>query len=118
MGDRALMQCHDGTEFGPVLYLHWAGHMAFDFARVLHERMSDGNRMNDLDYWSARLVQIAIGGEKGATGFGVSNAPRLLLEGDSHGDAGVVLIDVRDGSVRCFGGYLKAEDYKPAKVIL
>ena len=65
-------------------------------------------RTNDIPYASARLLQEAMGDHtEGSTGFGIENADLLLTREDSHGDAGVVLIDVaNDFRCVCLGGYL------------
>ena len=112
MGDRLLMQCHDNEtppNFGAVLYCHWSGSEAPAIVAALRERMA--TRPDDVNYATARLAQAAMGSDDGNTGFGINNAPRLLTADDSHGDAGIVLINVANAcSVTCFGGYLKAED--------
>ncbi len=33
-----------------------------------------------------------------------------MLESESHGDAGVVVVNVNDFSWKAFGGYLKTDD--------
>lgn len=109
MGDRVLFQCHRaGKEFGPVVYGHWAGSEAPEIVSRLAQRMQ--GRGGDVDYSSARLVQEVLAEcPDGNTGIGVWNAERLLTAEDSHGDAGVVLIDVDNGhAVQYLGGYLKA----------
>lgn len=110
MGDRVLMQCHDSDDFGPVVYGHWSGADAVEIVKRLRARMA--TRKDDLNYWSARLVQEAINSDAGATGFGVWNAKAKLVSDDSHGDAGCVLIDVRTGAVQVSGGYLTDGDFK------
>lgn len=111
MGDRVLMQCYSSKsgEFGPVVYCHWTGESAPNVLKRLRSRMKD--RPGDLAYSSARLVQEAIGEDEGALSFGTWNAEALLTEKDSHGDAGVILIDVDKGHhATCMGGYLKDAD--------
>ena len=110
MGDCVLMRCHNSNtgEFGPVIYCHWSGHRVPLIVRALVARVRD--KTNDLPHVSARLLQEAIDrtpGNAGATGFGIENADLLLTREDSHGDAGVVLIDVaNDFRCVCLGGYL------------
>jgi len=111
MGDRVVLQCYDGDEVGPAVYGHWSGVDALDAVERLRQRMA--TRGGDLNYWSARLVQELINGDKGNLGFGVWNADKRLTKADSHGDAGVILIDVRDGSIKIIDSYLKEE--KPRK---
>lgn len=107
MGDRVLMQCFSGARVGPVVYCHWSGHDTPAIVRRFAKRMS--NRDGDVSYATARLLQAAIGDDAGSTGFGVWNEVSLLTRGDTHGDAGVVLIDVSAAPFKfdCFGGYLK-----------
>jgi hypothetical protein len=106
MGDRVLFQVVRGSaEFGPVVYCHWSGERAPEIVRKLAERMED--RAGDLDYATARLLQECIAGNDGGNlSFGVSNAPARLTSEDSHGDAGVVLIDCDGFTCECLGGYL------------
>jgi len=116
MGDRILFQVvtSGGDAVGPVVYCHWSGDKAPEIVRALASRMAD--RPGDVAYATARLVQecIAVGDVDGATRFGVWNATfedglfcRLTAE-DTHGDAGVVLIDCADGfRCECLGGYLR-----------
>jgi hypothetical protein len=110
MGDRVLMQMRKGDEFGPVVYGHWAGDNALHIVAALKDLMGKSQHADDLDYCSARLVQCAIGGDKGTSGFGIWNATALLTEADSQGDAGCVLIDCDTFAVKCFGGYLKSPE--------
>ena len=105
MGDRVLFQMVRGAaEFGPVVYCHWSGYRAPESARKLSARMA--SRPGDLDYATARLVQECTANGDGALGFGVSNAAARLTAEDSHGDAGVVLIDCDSFKCECLGGYL------------
>lgn len=122
MGDRVLFQViHTGreapsvvTHFGPVIYCHWSGYYALDIVQRLAKRMKD--RQGDVDYATARLVQECIGDNSSgnphwygddALGYGVWNTDKVLTAEDSHGDAGVVLIDCSKGfKVQCLGGYL------------
>ena len=105
MGDRVLMQVVGSEEFGPVVYCHWAGSYTPQIVRRLAKRME--GRPDDVSYTTARLVQEAIGGDTDNLSFGVWNAKRVLTGADSHGDAGVVIIDCNDGfKCQCLGGYL------------
>ena len=108
MGNRVVMQCVDASgNFGPVVYGHWSGEDTPEIIRRFTRRMQ--GRDNDIEYATARLVQEMCNGADGNTGFGCWNADHILNEADSHGDAGVVLIDVSNGfSPTYFGGYLAA----------
>jgi len=117
MGARVLFQVLSKAQgaVGPVVYGHWSGYRAPEIVRGLASRME--NRPGDVDYATARLVQevIALGDVDGCQGVGVWNAPTLgggssevLTADDTHGDAGVVLIDCSDGfRCECLGGYLR-----------
>ena len=109
MGDRVLFQVvsrYQPEAFGPVVYCHWSGERAPQIVRALAERMVD--RPNDISYATARLVQECVGDSTSSTSFGVWNATHKLTADDSHGDAGVVLIDCADGfKCECLDGYLR-----------
>lgn len=109
MGDRVLFQViskANPAEFGPVIYGHWSGSDAPRIVRQLAARMAE--RPGDVTYAAARLVQECVARDGGALGFGVWNASRRLTADDSHGDAGVVLVDCADGfRCECLGGYLR-----------
>jgi hypothetical protein len=105
MGERVLFQVVRGEQFSPVVYCHWAGDEVRDICDRLRERM--GDRCGDLYYTAARLVQECIDGNEDNLSFGIWNADSVLTEADSHGDGGVVLIDVSGSQMefKCFGGY-------------
>ena len=114
MGDRALIQLKDrGGNFSPVLYLHWKGDQVGSILQRTAVRM--GDRIDDISYSFARLVQEAMMDDQGNLSFGVWNADHELTVKDSHGDAGVFLADVSSSTwkVKCSGGYgiPKADDY-------
>lgn len=117
MGDRVLIQCFSSKtgEFGPVIYGHWSGYNSPEAVRRLAARMK--TRQGDVSYSSARMVQELIGTDDGSsTGFGIWNAEAKLTDKDSHGDAGIILIDVgNDHRCECLGGYLTVgQDGLPA----
>jgi hypothetical protein len=114
MGDRVLFQIVKGvgllgkamkkTEFGPVVYGHWSGEHAKEIVQRLRTQMAD--RSGDVQYSSARLVQCVINETQGSTGFGLWNANAVLTDEDSHGDAGVILIECdNDHRAIPLGGY-------------
>lgn len=118
MGDRALIQLKTASEFSPVLYLHWSGgHVADILART--EKQMRG-RAGDVSYSFARLVAQAINGDKSNLSYGVWNADKVLTAEDSHGDAGVFVVDVSSEAwtVAAGGGYgLQGEhDFKVSKL--
>ncbi len=110
MGNKVLMQVYnsDTNKFGPAVYGHWSGSDAKDIAQRLKVRMH--NRIGDVDYSSARLVQEMINNEPGDGGFGIFNVDKILTIADSHGDAGIVLIDCfNDHEPTFIGGYLSRD---------
>lgn len=103
MGDRVLIQLRQGSEVSPVLYVHWGGKEAFYLIRKTERRMK--GRRDDLVYSFARLVGTAHEATPGNLSLGVWNAPirgeapksfelGAIDEGDSHGDAGCLVVDV------------------------
>lgn len=106
MGDRALIQLTNKSgQVSPVLYLHWSGSDVADIIWRTQERMRD--RVNDVEYSFARLVQEATRDDDEDTGFGCWNQAEPLTAKDSHGDAGCFLIDVTEQKwvVKAGGGY-------------
>ena len=105
MGDRCNIICK--FKEGRVwFYGHWSGESALDIANRLKERMAASG--DDIQYAAARLVQEMVGMDNGNTGFGVWNADAKLTAGDSHGDAGVILIHSDKGyEVEILCGYHK-----------
>lgn len=118
MGDRVLFIVHnksDGSEveYSPVIYGHNSGYKSAALLRKLHERME--GRRSDVSYACARLIGIIHNEISGNLSLGVWNLPEdFLNEPDyltqmSHGDAGVILYDCGDGSVKCYGGYMTGD---------
>lgn len=107
MGDRVLVQLvSEATEnsparVSPVLYGHWSGDEAEGWLKQLTERM--GDRLCDISYSFARLVQIALGDDKEITGYGVFNQAGKLKPEDSHGDSGVFVLNVTTKQIEHFG---------------
>ncbi len=93
MGNRVLIQFINSEEVSPVIYGHWSGRDAADVINALREQMAD--RADCVAYVAARCVGRLIGGEtESSTGFGLWNAAERLAAKDSHGDAGIFLVDV------------------------
>ena len=101
------MQIVSATENGPAVYCHGRGHDAPAIVKRFAARMKD--RRGDVPYLTARLLQEAMGDDTRDTGFGVFNADKRLTSDDTHGDAGIVLIDADTFRCECVGGYLKAD---------
>src|ERR1051326_2984584 len=108
MGDRALIIFTDGEAVSPVIYLHWAGSRVPDLLHRHKDLMA--SRGADVQYAAARFVGIvhATMPEQNLS-LGIWNADcntRYAVLADaadkladlSHGDAGFVVVDVRDYS--------------------
>ena len=119
MGDRALVIFTDGEKVSPVIYLHWAGSRVPDLLHRHKDLMA--SRGADVQYAAARFVGIVHSTmPEQNLSLGIWNADRntrnAVLAGDSdalaamsHGDAGLVVVDVRSYSWTAWGGYLSAE---------
>jgi hypothetical protein len=107
MGDRVLLQVIKRNElpgYSPVIYCHWLGGMAVEAVKRLAVRMNE--RRGDVDYIAARLLQEVINGDDGDTGFGLMHADKVLTAEDSHGDAGIILVNADTFEMTFLGGYL------------
>ena len=119
MGDRALLIFTDGEEVSPVIYLHWAGSRVPDLLHQHQDLMA--SRGADVQYAAARFVGIvhATMPEQNLS-LGIWNADRsmrkavLAADADklaemSHGDAGLVVVNVQTYAWKAWGGYLSAD---------
>jgi hypothetical protein len=128
MGDRALIQfvswpssdpslikkrceVQDGS-YSPVVYLHWMGE---DVPRLLSAlQILMGDRRGDVDYTAARCIGLACQKTPGNLSVGVFNSGNRVWwgQGDTHGDAGVILVNVHPNhwfETHCEGGYMTPE---------
>jgi hypothetical protein len=94
MGNRVLIQFAKDTDVSPAIYGHWAGSDAAETIKALRAQMAD--RPSDLSYVAARCLGRLIGGDESSTGYGLWNAPKHLTAAESHGDAGVFLVDIAE----------------------
>lgn len=115
MGDRVVIIGTDKTgEISPAaIYLHWGA------GDCLDQIVAAGNagilRDDDLPYAMARLCGWFHSlSPNRTTGLGLVPPPTDLtddtLKEFSHGDGGVVVLNVTDGTIRCTAGYLARED--------
>lgn len=104
MGDRCLIQFYDGKDFSPVVYLHRHGEQANEFLDIHDKVMQD--RKGDLNYSCARFIGICHEKIRPPLSLGIWNAHHIMTEEDSHGDAGVILVDVNTFERSYLGGYL------------
>ena len=124
MGDRALITFTDGEQVSPVVYLHWAGSSVP--ALLEQHKGLMASRGADVAYAAARFVGIVHATMPDQNlSLGIWNAAPdtrravLSTDGDelanmSHGDAGFVVVDVRDYSWKAYGGYLAAGSRRAA----
>ena len=111
MGDRVIFVCHDkGGDIAPAIYGHWQGSDALE----LLGKAASVMRKDDPSYAAARLCGVIHSQRPDRrTGLGLIHPPTDCnpdtLARFSHGDAGVIAIDVSDGSWACYGGYLSRE---------
>lgn len=124
MGDRALVVFKNSSteEASPTVYLHWHGRDVPLLLRELKELMR--GREGDVEYACARFVGICHAHISGNMSLGIWNTPndiRLCIHSNdpadlkniadySHGDAGMVVVDVADFSWVAYGGYLRHSD--------
>jgi hypothetical protein len=106
MGNRVLVQlvsegANGPARVSPVLYGHWSGDEAANWLHQLTVKM--GDRINDISYSFARLVQIALADDKEITGYGVWNQAEKLKPADSHGDSGIYVLNVDTKKIEHFG---------------
>lgn len=111
MGDRAIIILHDAADFSPAIYVHWLGHAVPDLLKEHVEYM--GARLTDVSYSAARLVGQIHTKHAGVTGLGIFAAtgfdPKTKTGFESHGDAGVICLNVATGEVSAYDGYLAGE---------
>ena len=114
MGDRVIIVCHAGpTDIAPAVYAHWAGSYAPDILVAAGE--AGILREGDSCYTAARVAWAFCNrNPDSCLSVGLMPAPENLepdtLQGASPGDAGVILLDVRDGSLSYHEGYLSEPD--------
>lgn len=117
MGNRALVVFHDGEDVSPVIYLHWGGSTVKDRLRECRELMR--GRDGDVPYAAARFVGLCHAADpKSNLSLGIWNVPgkgrsaESRLRGiESHGDAGVFEVDVRDWTVKNRDGHLSEHNW-------
>jgi hypothetical protein len=110
MGDRALVILKDGTDYSPVMYLHWHAPQVQNYVNRLKEVMV--GREGDIQYGFARLVGIAHNDIQGNLSLGCWSLPEDFSETDeamlkkmSHGDGGIYVVDLKDYSITTYAGY-------------
>lgn len=120
MGDRALVIFYASETVSPTVYLHWSGNDVPELLDELKERMQ--GRFGDIDYATARFIGGCHDRLPGNLSLGVFNNKfsindlfdASVMKKYSHGDAGVVIVNVDDFTWKAYGGYLA--DWKPQPV--
>lgn len=115
MGNRALVVFHDEQDYSPTIYLHWDGSRVPELLATWWDRME--GRRNDINYGAARFIGIAHESIDGNLSLGVWNTrgkPSSVdfddekhveyWRGQSHGDAGVFVVNCGTGTVRRVDG--------------
>jgi hypothetical protein len=110
MGDRALVILKSGTNYSPVMYLHWHAPQVQHYVNRLKEVME--SRGEDLNYAFARLLGVVHNDIDGNLSLGCWNLPKgfserntdLLLD-MSHGDGGIYVVDLKDYAIATYAGY-------------
>lgn len=111
MGSRILVQCYSKNDgyFGPILYCHDRLYDAREIVLKLKKQMK--SRFGDVEYSSARLVQVACN-DTSDSGFGIWNANAILNEIDCNEKGlDIVLINVDNFTCTCFGGYHQIDEH-------
>ena len=116
MGNRACIVFYDRTGVSPTVYLHWHGDVVPCWLDQLKVQMT--GRYSDAAYAAARFVGICHANIEGNLSLGilsnnfsksdVHNAE--LMESESPGNAGMVVVDTSDFTWKAYGGYLDDSD--------
>ena len=107
MGDRVLVQFKTSKgELSPVCYLHNHAYKVKDLILKTEQLMQ--GRHDDAAYCFARFVGVCHEEIKGNLSLGVWNSMSELIEADSHGDGGVLVVHCYgEWRVHCHGGYIE-----------
>jgi hypothetical protein len=115
MGDRVIFVCHSGgKDHTAGVYVNGGGSEALDSLREAAPRMS-----RDPESAIARLCGVLHEMIVGNVFLRIIPPPQPEPDGSidwekySHGDAGVLLIDVDTGRVECVAGYLAGRTVEP-----
>ncbi len=115
MGNRVVIVCKSGKEVSQGLYLHWGGTDAPDLIHATPVRQGDPG------YALARLVAYACSVIPGTMSVGIIAGPKSLtpkaLKDYSHGDAGVLVVDVSTGEVTGHAGYHEGKTLPRANLV-
>lgn len=113
MGDRALVTFRSHGRYSPTVYTHWGGSETLGWVQ---EAAPAHFRRGDSAYSAARYAGFCHQKHDGKLSLGLFDSPKpdsAEWKGwnkFSHGDAGVVIVDVDSGEVFAVGGYAAGED--------
>lgn len=98
MGNRAHVIFAHENEIGPAVYLHWNGgpESIYAFLAELEKRGFNHERGRDVEYATARFVQVVGDFLGGSLSLGVTNGPTALkpeaLNAFDPGDNGIYVV--------------------------
>lgn len=112
MGDRCRVIFRDSTGVSPTVHVHWVGSLVPQYLKQMAGAMKDEWFPNRF-YAAARFIGIVCRYQSHGIGV-LGNSFTLAdlddsakMKAESHGDAGVVVVDCKDFSWKAYGGYLK-----------
>jgi hypothetical protein len=116
MGDRVVFVCRDKSgALSPGVYLHAGGAGALDLLRDAAPAMR-ASEINDAAAGLCGHIFGLIGATAAAAGMlSIFDSPKPGADGKvdwstySHGDAGVVVVDLHQRSATCYNGYLAGQ---------
>lgn len=110
MGDRVLIQCvSDKTgEVGPVCYSHWLGDESPEIVSNAVEHLLNTATTNSVSVATATIVAEMAKSQK--HNVECWSEEKRLTEEDTHGDAGIIVLNVDNLTCQCFGGYLEVSE--------
>jgi len=116
MGDRVLVRFFGQSQASPAIYMHWGASATPDKLARFFESEPFTSRRGDVSYNFARFVALACNDCPGGLSVGVWNDAQGIREwlgdGDnSHGDGGLVAVNLSTGQIEARGGYLERGDH-------
>lgn len=123
MGDRALVVFKDPTvedkddRYSPVTYLHWGGERVPELLKETKQIME--SRGVDINYTPARFIGVCHSEMEGNLSLGTWNLPqgfdkwnKTQLIDYSHGDAGLIVVDINTWKFEQYGGSYELKQIK------
>jgi hypothetical protein len=114
--DRAVFVCHQGGYgYSVGVAIHRGGRQALDYLRHGAPRLQRGDPAASAARLCGTLHELL----EGSKYLTLHPPPRTREDGTvdwrsyGQGDAGVVIIDVANGSVECRAGYLESQSVEP-----